>query len=289
VAAGVIAAIAAAFVETLPIRLNDNLSVPAIAAFVLWSSTLFDPQVAHARSAGLAMETAAALLVNGASAGAGLWAGTVTAAGALAGVIIGAVIVIGGGWSAWAVLMATFIAASVCTRLGRARKMAAGIEEARGGRRGPGNAIANTGLAAWASVLAIGMPDPTLALLACVAALSTAGSDTVASEIGKAYGRTTVHLTNLRRVAPGTTGAVSLEGTAAGIASAAGLAALGAWWGVIAWAAVPVVAIAATVASLIEGVLGATLEARGILNNDTLNFVNSAIGAGLAVLIWSGL
>ena len=289
VVAVAIAAIAAAFVETLPIRLNDNLSVPAIAAFVLWSSTLVDPQIAQARSAGIAAEAAAALLVNGALARAGLWAGTVTATGALTGMLIGTLIVLGGGWGAWGVLMATFVAASMCTRMGQARKTAAGIAEERGGRRGPGNAIANTGLAAWACVLAIGMTDPTLALLACVAALATAGSDTVASEIGKAYGRRTVQLTNLRRVPPGTTGAVSLEGTAAGIASAAGLATLGAWWGVVGWASVPVITVAATFASFIEGVLGATLEARGILNNDTLNFVNSAIGAGLAILIWSGL
>ena len=284
---GVVAAIAAAFAETIPIRLDDNLTVPAAAAFVLLSSTLFDPQVAHTRTSGIAVEAASALLVNGALARAGLYAGTVTATGALTGLVIGTVIVLGGGWGAWGVLLATFVTASVCTRIGKARKAAAGIAEARGGRRGPGNAIANTGLAAWACVLAIGMANPSLALLACIAALATAGSDTVASEIGKAYGRTTVQVTNLRRVPPGTTGAISLEGTAAGIASAAGLAALGAWWEVVPWVAVPVITLAATVSSLVEGMLGATLEARGILNNDTVNFVNSAIGAGLTLMIWS--
>jgi uncharacterized protein (TIGR00297 family) len=286
VVAGVVTASVAGFVETIPIRLDDNVSVPAAAAFVLWSSTYFDPQVALARESGIAIELAAAVLANGAIAGLGLLAGTVTAAGALTGVVIGTVIVLGGGWAAWGVLLATFVTASVCTRIGAARKTAAGIAEARGGRRGPGNAIANTGLAAWVCLIAIGMPDPTLALLACVAALATAGSDTVASEIGKAYGRITVGIASLRRVAPGTTGAVSLEGTAAGVVSAAGLAALGAWWGLVPWMAVPVVTIAATVASLAEGVLGATLEARGILNNDTLNFLNAAMGAALTLAAW---
>ena len=50
--------------------------------------------------------------------------------------------------------------------------------------------------------------------------------------------------------------------------------------------AVPLITTAATVASLIEGALGSTLEARGILNNDTLNFVNSAIGAAITVTVW---
>jgi uncharacterized protein (TIGR00297 family) len=282
----VAASLVAGFVETVPIRLDDNLSVPATAAFVLWSSTLIDPQVVAARGPAIAAAAAVALTANGAVALMGLLARTVTPAGALTGLIIGTVIVLGGGWAAWGLLLATFIVASVCTRVGAARKAAAGIAEDRGGRRGPGNAIANTGLAAWACAVAIGLPDPSLALLACVAALATAGSDTVASEIGKAYGRSTWLVTSWRRVAPGTTGAVSLEGTAAGIVSAAGLAALGAWGGLVPWLAVPLVTLAATVASLAEGALGTTLEARGILNNDTLNFVNSAIGASIAVVTW---
>ena len=40
---------------------------------------------------------------------------------------------------------------------------------------------------------------------------------------------------------------------------------------------------------MIEGALGSTLEARGILNNDTLNFVNSAIGAAMTVAVWWGM
>ena len=43
------------------------------------------------------------------------------------------------------------------------------------------------------------------------------------------------------------------------------------------------VVVAATVSSLVEGALGATLEARGTLNNDALNLINSVLGAGLAV------
>jgi uncharacterized membrane protein len=38
-----------------------------------------------------------------------------------------------------------------------------------------------------------------------------------------------------------------------------------------------------------EGVIGATLEARGMLTNDVVNFVNSAMGAGMALLVWSSI
>ena len=52
------------------------------------------------------------------------------------------------------------------------------------------------------------------------------------------------------------------------------------------WTTVPLIMGASTVASLIEGALGATWEARGILNNDTLNFVNAAMGAAITVAAW---
>jgi len=89
-----------------------------------------------------------------------------------------------------------------------------------------------------------------------------------------------------RPVQPRTTGPVSTEGPVAGVAAAALLAALGSALGLIpAWTIV-VVTLAATTASLFEGVLGVTLEARGILNNDSLNFVNAAIGAALTMAAW---
>jgi len=197
--------------------------------------------------------------------------------------------IVGSGVAGWAMLIATFLAASLATRVGHARKTRAGIAEDRGGRRGPGNAIANTGVAAWAALIAAGSADATVPHLALVAALATAGSDTVASEVGKAWGRTTWLVTSLRRVAPGTTGAVSLEGTVAGILSSALLAGIGAWAGLVSPSAVPLVVVVASAASLVEGVIGATLEARGMLTNDAVNFVNSAMGAGLAMLLWSVL
>jgi uncharacterized membrane protein len=43
------------------------------------------------------------------------------------------------------------------------------------------------------------------------------------------------------------------------------------------------VVIAATAGSLVESALGATLEPRRILNNDILNFINTAVAAGVAV------
>ncbi len=287
--APIVAALLAGLAETAPVTLDDNVTVPVVAAAALWSTTGMHPDLLVAHAAALETATWALLAINLGAAALGWMARTVTAAGAVAGGLIGAVIVVCTGAAGWTVLIATFLVAALTTRLGQARKTRAGIAEARGGRRGPGNAIANTGIAAWAAVIAAGSADPTLAQLALVAALATTGSDTVASEVGKTWGRTTWLITTLRRVKPGTTGAVSLQGTLAGILSAVLLAAIGAWVGLVPAASVPLIALAATLASLLEGVIGATIEARGMLTNDAVNFVNSAIGAGIAILFWSYL
>jgi uncharacterized protein (TIGR00297 family) len=283
IAAPIAAAVAAGFAETVPIKLNDNITVPAIAILVLAPLAAVEPAQLVAWWPIIVDRLPLAIGVNAVFALLGWLAGTVTIAGAAAGCVIGVAVFVGTGWSGWIMLFATFLAAAITTRVGQRRKTTLGIAEGRGGRRGAGNAIANTGLAAFAALISVGVFRADLARLAMVAALVTAASDTVASEIGKAFGRTTWLVTTFRRVRPGTSGAVSLEGTAAGIVSAAVLASVAAWLGLIPSQSIALVVAAATIAALIEGALGATLEDRGILNNDALNFVNALIGAGLAL------
>ena len=277
------AAIVAGFIETAPIRLNDNISVPASAAIVLWSLSFVSEDVARSSIAIWAGRLIPAVILNVAVSAAGYAARTVTIPGAIAGAVLGTAVYLGTDWQGWIMLCASFLAAAVATLLGYRRKALAGIAEERGGRRGPGNAIANTGLAAWAALLCLGVSQPDLAKLAMVAGLVTSASDSVASEVGKAWGTTTWLVVGLRRVRPGTSGAVSVEGTLAGLAAAIALAMLGDALRLIPAASVAPVVVAATIASLVEGALGATLEGRGTLNNDALNFINAAIGAGLAL------
>jgi uncharacterized protein (TIGR00297 family) len=206
-------------------------------------------------------------------------------AGAICGAIIGVAIFVSLGWQGWLLLLITFIAASVASRTGFGRKQALGIAEGREGRRGPGNAIANTGVAAIAAVLAGLDVHPHAARLAFVVALAAGGSDTIASEIGKAYGRRTLSMTTFRPVAPGTSGAMSLEGTVAGVLGAAFLGAIAIGLNLLAGSTLLLVVVAATIGALVESALGATLEEPGILNNDLLNFINTAVAAGAALLL----
>ena len=285
VIAPVAAAVVAALVETMPARLDDNLSVAAAAGATLWVASQIDV-VRLPDAAGLAAaRLPAALLLNAAVAFAGHRARTVTASGALVGALIGTTIYACVGWQGWSLLLSTFIAASAASRIGLTRKTLLGIAEERGGRRGAGNAIANTGVAAVASTIAVTATDPALATLAFATALAAGGSDTIASEIGKAYGRQTWSIVSLTRVPPGTPGAMSLEGTLAGIAGAAALGLVAIALALVPRSALWIVVVASTAGALLESWLGATLEAPGILNNDMLNFINTAAAALTAVAL----
>ena len=116
-----------------------------------------------------------------------------------------------------------------------------------------------------------------------VASLTAGGSDTVASEIGKAWGRSTFLVTTFSRVKPGTPGAMSIEGTAAGLLAAFALAAVAVAVGLIPASATLAVVAGAMAGALVESALAATLEGPGILNNDMLNFITTAIAAVVAL------
>lgn len=282
---GALAATAAALVETIPVRLDDNISVSAAAALVFASLHAASQPAWNLHATETLERAALGVLLNIAVAFAGWAARTVSLSGVIAGIVIGTVIFAGAGAGAWLLLLIAFAVAALTSRIGYTRKLHLGIAEERGGRRGAANAIANTGFAAGAALMAVISPYRTEALLALAAALAAGSSDTVASEIGKAFGRRTFLIIGFRPVPAGTSGALSLEGTAAGIVAAAVLAFIAVYTGVVPRPFLLVIIVAATAGSLIESALGATLEGARVLNNDILNFINTASAAAIALLI----
>ncbi|HEY7500260.1 MAG TPA: DUF92 domain-containing protein [Vicinamibacterales bacterium] len=281
-----IAALVAAFVETIPVRLDDNLSVPGSAGAVLWALSIVSEDQIRAFAAASAVWILPTAALNAAVAWLGYKAGTVTKAGAIAGAAIGVTIMLSAAVSGWLLLGATFLSAAISSRLGVRRKTLLGIAEERGGRRGAGNAVANTGFASAAALISSLSYAQDHALVAFAAALTAAGSDTIASEIGKAWGERTYLVTTFSAVKPGTSGAISLEGTAAGIGGAAILGGLAVVLGIVPAVALVPIVIGATIGSFAESVLAATLEGPGILNNDLLNFINTAVAAYAAILLY---
>jgi uncharacterized protein (TIGR00297 family) len=280
------AALLAAIVETLPIRLDDNLSVSAAAALALWCATLLSPELIAAAGPVLARTAPIGLVVSAAAAIAVWRANGVSRSGAIAGVILGTIIYAGASWPGWLMLVLAFAAAWSTSRIGLARKRVLGIDEARDGRRGAENAIANCGLAAVAALVALFSPYRDAALLAMTTALVAGASDTVASEIGKAWGGRTILVTTMTSVPPGTPGAMSLEGTAAGLAAAFVLSLIAWLVGLVPSHALWIVVVAATAGAIVESALAATLEAHHILDNHLLNFLNTLVAVAIALWLW---
>ena len=192
------------------------------------------------------------------------------------------------GWQGYLVVMFYFLVGSGVTRIGMAQKEAEGIAEKRSGARGPENVwgSALTGALCALAMLFVGAPYRNLLLLAYVASFCTKLSDTSASEVGKAYGKRTFLITTFQPVARGTEGAVSLEGTLAGIVASAAIAFVGWGVGLIDLTSVLFCVFAAFVATNLESVIGATLQSKfDWMTNEVVNIINTLIGAIAAVLL----
>jgi uncharacterized protein (TIGR00297 family) len=187
-------------------------------------------------------------------------------------------------------VLTVLILTSLATRLGRRRKEQLGTAESRKGRRAS-QVAANLGAAALACVgpsqtwqinqpllHLSGLPYAAI-FIAGLAALCEAAADTVSSELGQVLNSRPRMITTLRVAEPGTDGAISIGGTAAGLLAAAfvalaGSAALGGGWLMllISWAG-------GAFGLFFDSFLGATFERRGWLNNDGVNFLSTCSAA----------
>jgi uncharacterized protein (TIGR00297 family) len=198
---------------------------------------------------------------------------------------------------AWRTFMVPVLAVSLlafaATHVGRAKKEKLGIAEAGHGRSAA-QVAANLGAAAlistslfqsWA-VNSRWLPHSTTALLvAALAAMAEAAADTVSSEIGQVLGGRPRMITTLRSVDPGIDGGITLIGSFAGIAAAAIVAALGSFavYGDVRFF---LFSIAGAVLGLFfDSLLGATLERRGWLNNDAVNFLSTISASAFTLIV----
>ncbi|XP_074290142.1 protein VTE6, chloroplastic-like isoform X1 [Silene latifolia] len=190
-------------------------------------------------------------------------------------------------------LVATyFVLGTAVTKVKMAQKEAQGVAEKRKGRRGPGSVIGSSAagcVCAYLSIYGIGgKAFYQLWQLGFVASFCTKLSDTVSSEIGKAYGKTTYLVTTLKVVPRGTEGAVSVEGTFAGLLASILLACVACLTGQINTAQATVCVLASQIANFGESVIGASFQEKDgfqWLNNDIVNIINISIGSIVAILL----
>ena len=192
------------------------------------------------------------------------------------------------GWQGYTVVMFYFLVGSAVTKIGMAEKEAAGIAEKRSGMRGPENVWGSALTATICALMTVLVDSPLqeLLILGYVASFATKLSDTAASEVGKAYGKSTFLITTLKPVPRGTEGAISLEGTVAGIIASIAIAIIAYLVGMINLVGITCCILAAFIATNIESLIGATLQERWqFLTNEVVNFINTTIGAIVAIII----
>jgi len=197
--------------------------------------------------------------------------------GALGGLLVGTPVYAYLGPQGFALLVLFVVGGSALTRLGYERKQRAGGAQEHGGRRGARNALANAGVAVLCALLyALGLSDAFSA--AYVAAIGAAFADTAESEVGQLSRRPPRLITTLRKVQPGTDGAVSLPGTLAGVAAAGLTAGLGLVGG---WGAAGLVALAAFLGTVADSLVGARLPRLG---NEATNVLCTLVATALALI-----
>jgi uncharacterized protein (TIGR00297 family) len=204
----------------------------------------------------------------------------VTTAGGVAGGAVCFLLMLAAGWGGFAALCTVFVMTWAATRVGYRSKQQIGSAERRSGRNA-GQVWANLGVPASAALLYIWLRDPRL-LLAMSAALSEVAADTLSSEIGTFLGGTPRLVTTWEAVAPGTDGAITGLGTLVALFAAVVVASVCAGTRVFAFRVLPVCAAAAMAGTLIDSVLGATLERKRILRNNGVNFLSTLAAAILA-------
>jgi uncharacterized protein (TIGR00297 family) len=209
-------------------------------------------------------------------------AGKLTPAAAATGGGLGLLIYAGSGFTGLALLALFFGLGTAASGWRVAEKRRLGLAEENKGRRTAGQVIANAGVAGLLGLLAWQWPPAApLARLMLAGSFAAATADTLASELGNVYGRRYYNILSFKPDARGLNGVVSLEGTALGLAGTAVLSAaycLDAGWGpAFGW-----LLVAGTAGNLADSVLGATVERRGLIGNNAVNFLNTLTGALVA-------
>lgn len=210
---------------------------------------------------------------------------TVTAAAALAGTVLTLLLCWAAGPAALLPVLTVFLLAVFSTRFGRRKKERLGTAERRRGRTAL-QIVANLSAAVLCAAPLVLIGHPRYVLLAgASAALAEAAADTVSSELGQAIGGAPRLITTLRRVGAGEDGGITIAGTLFAFAAAAAVCAACLWADMLPTSAYWTVLCAAFFGTLVDSLLGATLERRGLLGNNSVNFTSSAFSAALAIVV----
>ena len=205
-----------------------------------------------------------------------------------------------GHWT-WLLLMLIFVGSSfLATKFAIVYKKALGVEESDEGTRGGSNVISNGIVPAIVAVCySLNLLSPEQALVAFTTSIGAATADTMASEIGVLAPEPVLITNPSKKVEPGTDDGISLEGTTASLLSAVSMSMLSfsafvlmieenhAFYSSFEVDYLYISAFFGFFGSIIDSLLGATLENRGILGNNGVNFCSISVTVLLSLAFLS--
>ncbi|MDZ5809901.1 DUF92 domain-containing protein [Halorubrum sp. AD140] len=274
-----VAALTAALVRSLVFSRDAHITV-ILVAFAVWGFVALDPAVTVPLVAfGLGV-TAALGYVSFAL-------GTASVPGMLTGVLSALLAVVLGGVGWFLTLMSFYAVGGLASKYRFDEKADRGVAQENEGARGTGNVLANSAVAlvallGYAATAHVDVPAAPFAF-AFAGATATAMADTLSSEIGGLYDDPRL-VTTLRRVEPGTDGAITWQGEIAGLAGALLVGALVAVGMPVGdpVAGGGIVVLAGVAGMTVDSLLGALVEGDRV-GNQAVNFLATLAGAAVAV------
>ncbi|MEM0017903.1 MAG: DUF92 domain-containing protein [Candidatus Korarchaeum sp.] len=193
--------------------------------------------------------------------------GTVDRGGLIAGIIVGSLFVLTGGYAAVTMLLTFFLIGSIFTKYKYSYKEGMKAAEPRGGARGWRNVFSNLFFPSLALLLYY-INANRIYLIAFLSSISCSLADTLASELGPLDRRGPWMITNLRKVPHGTSGAISIVGTLSSFLGAFVIPLEALSFGMVDLTTFVLSSTLGFLSSLFDSFLGATLQARFLCERD---------------------
>mgnify|MGYP001453996194 CR=1 FL=1 len=192
------------------------------------------------------------------------------------------------GLKGWISVVLYLFFGSLVTKLGFEYKKNIGIEEKRGGRRGPENVWGSAATGLFLAILIkLNLANIVLLKIGFAASFVAKLADTFGSEIGKRYGKNTYLITTFKKVKSGTEGAISIEGTIASFLGSILMSLIMLFLGFITTNnQLLVICVSGFIATIFESLIGAKFQDKLKLSNELINSIQTSISSLIAILFY---